>query len=866
MTQAIDSPSTSSTTATDPTVDSSGNPVKVYVEDDRTGMSLETLKRAFADHLFYLQGKDASSADLADYYSALAYTVRDRLLHRWLATQEVYACKAVKRVCYLSAEFLMGRHLGNSLINLNLFEKIDQAIRESGLELQDLLSEEEDPGLGNGGLGRLAACFLDSLATLEIPAIGYGIRYEFGIFYQQIRDGWQVEIPDQWLRLGNVWELPRREEAVEIKLGGYTEGYHDPKGNYRVSWVADRIILAVPYDTPVPGYDTNVVNILRLWKAEAGDEFNFDAFNAGNYDRAVADKMSSENISKVLYPNDNTPQGRTLRLEQQYFFVSASLQDMIRKHLALNPTLDNFQDSFAIQLNDTHPTVAIPELMRLLVDEHAMDWDAAWSITNRTFAYTNHTLMPEALERWPVRLLGPTLPRILEIIYEINHRFLEDVRSWYPGDEARLSRLSIIEEEPEKSVRMAYLACIGSHAINGVAALHTELLKRDTLHDFYELWPEKFFNKTNGVTPRRWILLSNPQLAALFTEKIGKKWLSNLDELKQLEPCAEDPEFRSRWQAIKLHNKQVLAEKIYERTGIEVDPHSLFDIQVKRIHEYKRQHLAVLHIIALYNQIKANPGINIQPRTFIFAGKAAPGYYQAKLIIKLINAVGTIVNRDPDVRGRLKVVFLPNFSVSLAQYIYPAADLSEQISTAGKEASGTGNMKFSMSGALTIGTLDGANIEIREEVHPENFFLFGLTAEEVAALKDKGYRPRDYYNSNTQLKEVIDQIANGTFSPSEPDLFKPITDSLLQQDDYMLLADYQAYMECQDEVSKAYRDQDNWTRMSILNSVRTGKFSSDRTIAEYAKEIWKVDPVEVPLEVYDPANAGLGWGKTCDID
>lgn len=864
MTQAIDTVDTQTNAPV--SAEANGEPIQVRVEDDRTGMSLETLKRAFADHLFYLQGKDASSANQADYYNALAFTVRDRLLRRWLATQEVYACKAVKRVCYLSAEFLMGRHLGNSLINLGLYEKIDQAIQESGLSLQDLISEEEDPGLGNGGLGRLAACFLDSLATLEIPAIGYGIRYEFGIFHQVIRDGWQVEIPDQWLRMGNVWELPRRDEAVTIKLGGYTEGYHDPKGNYRVSWIPDRTVVAVPYDTPVPGYNTNVVNILRLWKSEAGDEFNFDAFNAGNYDRAVADKMSSENISKVLYPNDNTPQGRALRLEQQYFFVSASLQDMIRKHLALNPSLDNFHESFAIQLNDTHPTVAIPELMRLFVDDHGLDWGIAWGITQRTFAYTNHTLMPEALERWPVRLLGPTLPRVLEIIYEINRRFLEDVRSWYPNDEARVARLSIIEEHPEKAVRMAYLACIGSHAINGVAALHTELLKQDTLHDFYDLWPEKFFNKTNGVTPRRWIMLSNPKLSELFTEKIGKNWLSDLDELKQLAPYAEDAEFRARWQQIKLHNKQALAEKIYQRTGIEVDPTSLFDIQVKRIHEYKRQHLAVLHIVALYNQIKQNPTLDIQPRTFIFAGKAAPGYYQAKLIIKLINAVGTIINRDPDVRGRLKVVFLPNFSVSLAQYIYPAADLSEQISTAGKEASGTGNMKFSMNGALTIGTLDGANIEIREEVGPENFFLFGLTAEEVASLKAKGYRPRDYYNSNSELKAVIDQIASGTFSPSEPDLFKPVTDSLLQQDEYMLLADYQAYVDCQNEVSKAYRDQENWTRMAILNSIRMGKFSSDRTIAEYAKEIWKVDPVEVTIADYDSDKAGLGWGKTCEID
>ncbi|MFZ9739004.1 MAG: glycogen/starch/alpha-glucan phosphorylase, partial [Prochlorotrichaceae cyanobacterium] len=829
------------------------NNVQIQVEDDRTGMSLETLKRAFADHLFYLQGKYESIATKEDYYQALSYTIRDRLLYRWLATQKTYTEQKVKRVCYLSAEFLMGRHLGNSLINLDLYERVEQALKESGLDLTDLLEQEDDPGLGNGGLGRLAACFLDSLATLEIPAIGYGIRYEFGIFHQIMRDGWQVEIPDQWLKFGNPWELQRRDEAVEVKLGGYTESYHDPKGNFRVSWIPGRTVLAVPFDLPVPGFNTNTVNVLRLWKSEASDEFNFDAFNAGNYDRAVEQKMVSETISKVLYPNDNTPQGRELRLEQQYFFVSASMQDMIRKHLKVHPNLNNFHESFAIQLNDTHPTVAIPELMRLLVDEQGMDWDFAWEITQKTFAYTNHTLMPEALERWPVSLFGHALPRLLEIIYEINHRFLESVHSWYPGDSDRLRRLSIIEESPEKSIRMAYLACIGSHAINGVAALHTELLKQDTLRDFYDIFPDKFFNKTNGVTPRRWILLSNPRLSKLYTEKIGRGWLTDLNELRQLESYTEDSAFCKQWQDIKFANKQNLAREVRRLTGIEVDPSSLFDIQVKRIHEYKRQHLAVLNIITLYNWIKKNPTLNIQPRTFIFAGKAAPGYFMAKLIIKLINAVGAIVNTDPDVRGRLKVVFLPNFSVSLAQHIYPAADLSEQISTAGKEASGTGNMKFSMNGALTIGTLDGANIEIREEVAPENFFLFGLKADEVAALKAKGYNPREYYNSNGELKEVLDGIASGLFSPGEPDLFKPIVDHLLNRDDYMLLADYQAYVDCQKAVSQAYQDQNKWTKMSILNALRMAKFSSDRTIQEYCEEIWKVDPVKVTIADYDQA-------------
>ena len=851
------------TATLDPTVNP--NNVQIQVEDDRTGMSLETLKRAFADHLFYLQGKYESIATKEDYYQALSYTIRDRLLYRWLATQKTYTEQKAKRVCYLSAEFLMGRHLGNSLINLDLYERVDQALKESGLNLTDLLEQEDDPGLGNGGLGRLAACFLDSLATLEIPAIGYGIRYEFGIFHQVMRDGWQVEIPDQWLKFGNPWELQRRDEAVEVKLGGYTESYHDPKGNFRVSWIPGRTVIAIPFDLPVPGYNTNTVNVLRLWKSEASDEFNFDAFNAGNYDRAVEQKMVSETISKVLYPNDNTPQGRELRLEQQYFFVSASLQDMIRKHLSVYPSVSNFHESFAIQLNDTHPTVAIPELMRLLVDEHGIGWDYAWEITQKTFAYTNHTLMPEALERWPVSLFGHALPRLLEIIYEINHRFLEALHSWYPGDSDRLRRLSIIEEAPEKSIRMAYLACIGSHAINGVAALHTELLKEDTLRDFYDIFPEKFVNKTNGVTPRRWILLSNPRLSQLYTDKIGRGWLTDLNQLRPLEPLAEDPEFCKQWQEIKLSNKQNLAVHIRRLTGVEVDPRSLFDIQVKRIHEYKRQHLAVLNIITLYNWIKKNPSLNIQARTFIFAGKAAPGYYMAKLIIKLINAVGTIVNTDPDVRGRLKVVFLPNFSVSLAQHIYPAADLSEQISTAGKEASGTGNMKFSMNGALTIGTLDGANIEIREEVSPENFFLFGLKADEVATLKSKGYNPREYYSSNSELKEVLDAIASGIFSPGEPDLFKPIVDHLLNRDDYMLLADYQAYVDCQKAVSLAYQDQKKWTKMSILNALRMAKFSSDRTIQEYCDEIWKVNPVSVNIPDYNQATAGLMWGKTCDI-
>jgi starch phosphorylase len=822
----------------------------VKIEDDRTGMSIPTLKRAFLDNLFYVQGKDESNAQLRDYYNALAYTVRDRLLHRFIKTGRTYYEENVKVVCYLSAEFLMGRHLANNLVNLGMYEKMRQVVRECGLDLEELIEQEPDPGLGNGGLGRLAACFLDSLATLEMPAIGYGIRYEFGIFHQALQDGWQAEIPDNWLLFGNPWEIARPEDTVEVKLGGHTEMYHDDKGRYRVCWIADRTVQAIPYDTPVPGYQTNTVNSLRLWKAEASEEFNFEAFNAGNYDRAVEEKMNSETISKVLYPNDNTPQGRELRLAQQFFFVSASLQDLIRIHLHLHPDLTNFHERAAIQLNDTHPAIAIAELMRLFVDEHGMYWDTAWDLTQKTFAYTNHTLMPEALERWSVSLFKKLLPRHLEIIYEINHRFLEDVRVWFPEDDDLVSQLSIIEEGEEKQVRMANLACVGSHSINGVAALHTELLKKDTLKAFAKLWSEKFFNKTNGVTPRRWILLSNPELAELVTEKIGDGWLKNLDLMREIEKFVDDPEFCTRWQQIKRSNKASLAAYIKRTRNIDVNIDSIFDVQVKRIHEYKRQHLAVLEIITLYNRIKNNPNIDIVPRTFIFGGKAAPGYFMAKLIIKLINAVGEVVNKDPDVRGRLKVVFLPNFNVSLGQRIYPAADLSEQISTAGKEASGTGNMKFAMNGALTIGTLDGANIEIREEAEAENFFLFGLTAEEVYKMKAEGYNPMDYSENNPELKATIDRIAKGYFSHGDTKLFQPIIDSLLYDDPYMLLADYQAYIDCQEQVSQAYLDQEKWTRMSILNAARMGKFSSDRTIREYCSEIWDLKPVKINLEAY----------------
>lgn len=823
---------------------------EVRVEDDRTGLSVETLKRAILDNLFYLQGKFKEIATKNDWYMALAYTVRDRLVHRWLTTRHTGMRKDVRLVCYMSAEFLTGPHLGNNIINMDIKQPLNQAVEELGLKLAELIEQEEEPGLGNGGLGRLAACYMDSLATLSIPAIGYGIRYEFGIFDQEIRDGWQVEITDKWLHYGNPWEIRRPELTMPVKFGGHTETYMDERGRFRVKWIPGKLVNGVAYDTPILGYRTNNANTLRLWKAEAHESFDFQAFNLGDYTGAVYEKMISENISKVLYPNDQPRQGKELRLEQQYFFVSSSLQDIIRMHFKEGDLIDNLHDKVAIQLNDTHPSVSVAELMRLLVDEYGVDWDKAWNITRNTFSYTNHTLLPEALERWPVELFGQLLPRHREIIYEINRRFLDMVAERYPGDEEKLRRMSLIDETGERYVRMAHLATVGSHAVNGVAALHSELLKSQVMQDFYELWPEKFLNVTNGVTPRRFMVLSNPSLSELVTRKIGDSWVSNLDELRRLEPFAEDGEFRREWRKIKQSNKRHLADYILERLNISVNPDSMFDIQVKRIHEYKRQHLNVLHIITLYNRIKKNPSLDITPRTFIFGGKAAPGYFMAKLIIKLINSVGDVVNNDPDIAGRLKVVFLPDFTVTLGQRIYPAADLSEQISTAGMEASGTGNMKFSLNGALTIGTLDGANIEIREEVGGDNFFLFGLTAAEVLDQKAKGYRPRQFYESNQELRGALDQLSSGYFSGGDAGLFKPLVDSLLYSDNFLLLADYESYIECQDRVSLAYRDQGSWGRKSILNVARMGKFSSDRSIREYCHDIWRTEPLNVIIEVW----------------
>jgi len=812
----------------------------IVTEDDRTGTSVETLKRAILDNLYYIAAKTPEIATEVDYFTAVAYTVRDRILAQWIATLESYSHKELRVVCYLSAEFLMGPYLANNVLNLGLEGPFRQAVKELGLDFDQIIAQESEPGLGNGGLGRLAACYLDSLATLDVAAIGYGIRYEFGMFHQQIRDGWQVEMTDYWLRYGNPWEIRRPQASVEVGFGGHTESWTDQHGKYRVRWVPQSIVKGVPYDTPIVGYRSGVVNDLRLWKSEATESFYFERFNTGDYQGAVAGKVFAENISKVLYPNDEEIQGKELRLQQQFFFTSCSLQDMIRFQLRFGLPLATFHEEWAIQLNDTHPSIGVAELMRLLLDEHGMSWEQAWQITTHTFSFTNHTLLPEALERWPLPLFGSLLPRHLEIIYEINTRFLKEVRERFPGDEARVTRMSLIDEHDQKYVRMAYLACVGSHHVNGVAELHTQLIKQELLHDFYELWPEKFINVTNGVTPRRWLAVSNPEQSALMTSKVGSGWISDLYDLRRLEPLADDSAFRAAWRGVQRDVKVRLSKYIYAETGVTVDPDSMFDAQVKRIHEYKRQHLNVLHIITLYHRLKHNPNLDITPRTFLFGGKAAPGYFMAKLIIKFINAVGEVVNNDPDVKHRLKVVFLADYSVSFGQRVYPAADLSEQISTAGKEASGTGNMKFAMNGALTIGTLDGANVEIREEVGAENFFLFGLTADQVRATLAAGYHPWDIYQSNPILREVIDSISSGQFSRGDHNLFRPLLDSLLQHDTYLLFADFQPYLDCQDEVDKVYRDQERWSRIAILNAARMGKFSSDRSIREYCEGIWDI--------------------------
>jgi starch phosphorylase len=808
----------------------------------RTGRSVAELKQSFLDNLLCGLGRVPAAATPHEAYTALALTIRDRVLEQGVRTMERLGENDARVVAYLSAEFLPGPHLANNLLNLGILDHARQAMAELKWDLDDLIEQEEEPGLGNGGLGRLASCFLDSLAALQVPAIGYGIRYEFGIFDQTIKDGWQVEITDKWLRFGNPWELARPEIAYQVRFGGRTEAWTDEQGRYRVRWIPEDVIKGVAYDTPILGYRAGACNPLRLWRAEAVESFDFAAFNHGDYYRAVEDKMQSENITKVLYPNDELLQGKELRLRQQYFFVTCSLQDMIRVHLLLGRTLDSFHEKWAVQLNDTHPAIAVAELMRLLVDEHQLDWDAAWQVTRKTFAYTNHTLLPEALEKWAVPLFGRLLPRHLEIIYEINQRFLEEVRAKYPGDEARLSRLSLIDESGERYVRMAHLATVGCHHVNGVARLHSELLVKTVMHDFAELWPEKFCNVTNGVTPRRFMAVSNPPLARLITSRIGDGWLADLDQLRKLKPVADDAGFQREWREVKLTAKRGLAALIQDRVGIKVDPSSLFDVQVKRLHEYKRQHLNVLHILHLYLRLKKDPELDLPPRTFIFGAKAAPGYFMAKLIIKLINSVAGVVNGDPVTRDRLKVVFFPDYNVKNAQHIFPAADLSEQISTAGKEASGTGNMKFSLNGALTLGTLDGANVEIREEVGAENFFLFGLNVDQVNELKAKGYRPADYYHRSESLRTVLSYLASGALAGGDENLFRPLVENLLVHDPFLVLADFQSYIECQERVNALWRDRNAWTRQSILNVARMGKFSSDRSIRDYCRQVWNVRP------------------------
>ncbi len=820
----------------------------VSLKVEKLGTTAEAIRNGFLHHLKYTLAKDEYSATDHDRYFALALAVRDRLAERWLATSVTYHKNHVKRAYYLSMEYLMGRVMGNNVINLSLEEAVREAMRELGLTWDHLREVERDAGLGNGGLGRLAACFLDSLATLQLPGYGYGLRYDYGIFRQAIKDGNQVEEPDNWLRFGNPWEIERPEAQFEVHFGGRVR-MEEVGGRLKATWLDYETVLGVPYDNPIPGYGNNTVNNLRLWSARSTEEFNLQFFNNGDYIKAYESKTLTENISKVLYPNDNILRGRELRFKQQYFFVACSLHDILRRFWADEKDIHQFPEKVAIQLNDTHPSMAIAELMRILLDEEGLEWDDAWSITVRTFGYTNHTLMPEALERWSVHLFETILPRHLQIIYEINRRFLREIATRYPGDNDRIARMSLIEETPTRNVRMAYLAVVGSHSVNGVAALHSELLKTTLFKDFYELWPERFNNKTNGITPRRWLLKANPGLSSLVSEKIGTKWVTNLDELAKLEKYANDDEFLARLSAVKRANKVSLAELVRRERGIELNPDSIFDVQIKRLHEYKRQLLNVLNIIHQYFELKDHPEKAFVPRTWLFGAKAAPGYFLAKRIIKLINDVAGVINNDPAMKGRMNVLFLPDYRVSLAERIIPAADLSEQISTAGTEASGTGNMKFQLNGALTIGTLDGANVEIRQEVGEENFFLFGKTVEEVEATVKAGYDPWKIYDSNPALRRVLDALRDGFFNLDQPGLYQPILDSLLTNGDhYLVLADFDAYVACQEKVAQAFLDQKAWARMCLHNIAHSGKFSTDRTIAEYAREIWDIKPCPVTLD------------------
>ncbi len=804
-----------------------------------------SLSNQFAEHLEFDLVRDKITATPENAYYSLSLSIRDRMVRRWLRTQQRYKEKDVKRVYYFSLEYLMGRLLGNALINLNFYDDCYKILKTDGYSLEDIREYEHEMGLGNGGLGRLAACYLDSMATLEFPAFGYGIRYEYGIFNQDIENGYQIERPDNWLSYGNPWEILRRELCYRIKFYGKVNMTQDENGKLKFDWTDTEDVMAVAYDVAVPGYGTNTVNNLRLWQAKATEEFSLKEFNTGHYPAAVAKKNESENISKLLYPNDTFAKGKYLRLTQQYFFAAATLKDIIRKYEINHTNFDRFAEKTAIQLNDTHPVIAIPELMRIFIDEEGIEWNKAWDITIKTFAFTNHTVVPEGLEEWSVSIFQNLLPRHLQIIYEINQRFLDYVRREFNFSDNEIAELSIIREGREKKIKMSNLAIIGSHSVNGVAALHTKILTTKIFPLFYKIYPEKFINITNGITPRRWLRTANPLLSGLITDRIGESWVIDLSELKKLENFLEDEEFRDDFRGAKWLNKKLLIEYIQKEHNIKVNPESLFDVHVKRFHEYKRQLLNVLHVITLYNNLKENPSMDIVPRTVIFGGKAAPAYLQAKLIIKLINSIADVINNDSDIDDKLKIVFLKNYSVSLAKKIIPAANLSEQISTAGFEASGTGNMKFALNGALTIGTLDGANVEIMEEVGPENIFIFGLNADEVAELKANNYSPAGIYESNRELKKVIDMINNDYFNKEEPGIFKPIVSELLNYDYYCLLADYESYVETQKQVGSLYKNTNDWIKQSILNVARIGKFSSDRAVQEYADKIWKVKPVKI---------------------
>ncbi|MGZ8190303.1 MAG: glycogen/starch/alpha-glucan phosphorylase [Methylococcaceae bacterium] len=809
----------------------------------KLGMKKKDFIADFKQYYIHLLGRDEDCRSPFYVGEALSLAIRDRLMERWKASHRTYKEADTRRMFYLSMEFLIGRSLSNAMLNLGINDICSQAMYDLGIEMEELADSELDAGLGNGGLGRLAACFMDSCATLQLPVIGYGLRYEYGMFTQTIINGEQVEKPDHWLRHGNVWEVERLEYSWQIKFGGHTEIQTDEEGNRRVRWVSTHDVMAIPFDTPIPGYQNNTVNTLRLWKAAATEEFNLDEFNAGDYEESVAAKITAEHITMVLYPNDANENGKELRLRQQYFLASASLQDVL-SHWYKNHghNFSHFAKKNCFQLNDTHPSIAIAELMRLLLDDHGLSWDEAWAITRKTMAYTNHTLLPEALEKWPVKLMQQLLPRLMEIIFEINAHFLSEVAAHWPGDIERLQRMSIIEESGEQKVRMAYLAIVGSFSVNGVARLHSELLKKGLFRDFYELWPQKFNNKTNGVTPRRWLAGCNPELSALITETIGDGWVTELTELKKLEPFADDAHFRSRWRSIKQHAKQRLIDYKKKEHHLHLNADALFDVQVKRIHEYKRQILNVLHVIHLYDRIKRGDTSNWVARCVLIGGKAAPGYGMAKKTIKLINNVANVINSDPDVGDKLALVFLADYRVSAMEKICPGADLSEQISTAGKEASGTGNMKLMMNGALTIGTLDGANIEIREEAGDENFFLFGLTEDEINARRHD-YDPISIINQDEDLRRVMNLLECGHFNQFEHGIFDELIASIKSQyDPWMTIADFRSFIDAQKRVEDAYQDKDRWTRMSILNCADSGKFSTDRTIQEYNKDIWKLHP------------------------